>query len=64
MYDENMLIDLEGEDYGEPIIRTVSEPDSYFPRSLTLYDDIVSANIVATSLNDEDKNNSFIFTPY
>lgn len=48
MYDENMLIDLEGEDYGERVIRTVSEPDSYFPRSLTLYDDIVSANIVAT----------------
>ena len=48
MYDENMLIDLEGEDYGERIIRTVSEPDSYFPKSLTLYDDILSANIVAT----------------
>lgn len=48
MYDENMLIDLEGENYGEQIIRTVSEPDSYFPESLTLYDDIVSANIVAT----------------
>ena len=48
MYDENMLIDLEGENYGERIIRTVSEPDSYFPESLTLYDDIVSANIVAT----------------
>ena len=48
MYDENMLIDLGGENYGEQIIRTVSEPDSYFPESLTLYDDIVSANIVAT----------------
>ena len=48
MYDENMLIDLEVEDYGERVIRTVSEPDSYFPESLTLYDDIVAVNIVAT----------------
>ena len=33
MYDENMLIDLGGENYGEQIIRTVSEPDFYFSDS-------------------------------
>lgn len=47
MYDEDMLVDIEGESNGEEIIRTVSEPDSYFPESLTLYDDIVSVGIVA-----------------
>lgn len=47
MYDDKMFEERTGYKNGEPYSVFIPEPDAYFPQSLELYDEIISADIVA-----------------